>query len=45
MMLTLTTGGCVKIALLIVFFHATKNMVKKMQEKYCPICKVDSSSK
>ncbi|MBF0494237.1 MAG: hypothetical protein HQL28_03800 [Candidatus Omnitrophica bacterium] len=45
MMLTLSWGACVKIGLLIVFSHATKNMIKKLQEKYCPLCKVDSCSK
>lgn len=35
-------GMVVKIALLIAFYHASKNMIKKLQEKYCPLCKVDS---
>ena len=40
--LWLTWGLMAKIAILIVFFHASKNMVKNFQEKYCPLCKVDS---
>jgi hypothetical protein len=42
MVLTLSWGACVKIGLLMMFFHASKNMIKKFQEKYCPLCKVDS---
>jgi hypothetical protein len=45
MVLTLSWGACVKIAILIVFFHATKNMIKKLQEKYCPLCKTDTGCK
>ena len=45
MMITLTWGACVKIALLIIFFHFSKNIIKKLQEKYCPLCKVDSCRK
>ena len=45
MMITLTWGACVKIALLIVFFHSSKNMIKTLHEKYCPLCKVDSCRK
>ena len=45
MELSLTWGACLKIALLILFFHATKNMIKRLQEKYCPLCKMDSCSK
>jgi hypothetical protein len=45
MVLSLTWGACAKIALLIIFFHASGNMIKKLQEKYCPLCKVDSCSK
>ena len=43
MMLSLTWGACVKIAVLIVFAQASKNMVKKLQEKFCPICKPTDS--
>jgi len=42
MVLSLTWGAVVKIAVLIAFYHASKNMIKKLQEKYCPLCKVDS---
>ena len=41
----LTWGTVAKIALLIAFFHASKNMIKKLQEKYCPLCKTDSCAK
>lgn len=40
--LWLKWGTIAKIALLIVFFHASKNMIKSLQERYCPICKKDS---
>jgi len=42
--LNLTWGAVLKIAILIAFYHASKNMIKKLQEKYCPLCKVDSKS-
>lgn len=45
MVLTLSWGAVVKIALLIAFFHSSKNIIKKLQEKYCPLCKTDSCSK
>lgn len=45
MVLSLTWGACVKIALLIVFFHASGNIIKKLQEKYCPLCKTDSCAR
>jgi hypothetical protein len=45
MMWTLTWGACFKIALLIIFFHSSKNIIKKVQEKYCPLCKVDACCK
>jgi len=45
MMLTLTWGACAKIMLLIAFFHFSKNMITKLQEKYCPLCKPDSCCK
>jgi len=45
MLFSLTWGACIKIALLIAFSHASKNMIKKLQEKYCPLCKVDSCGK
>lgn len=45
MMLTLSWGAVAKIALLIVFFHASRNMIKALQDKYCPICKTDSCAK
>lgn len=38
----LSWGTVAKIALLIVLSHASKNMIKRLQEKYCPLCKVDS---
>ncbi len=44
MVLSMSWGMFVKIAILIVFSHATKNMIKKLQEKYCPLCKVDSKA-
>jgi hypothetical protein len=44
MMISLTWGTVIKVAMLIVFSHATKNMIKKLQEKYCPLCKVDAKA-
>ena len=45
MMISLTWGAVIKIALLIVIFHAVKEPIKKLQEKYCPLCKTDSCCK
>lgn len=45
MMLSLTWGACAKIAVLIILFHASKNVIKKLQEKYCPLCKADACCK
>lgn len=44
MMLTLSWGAVIKIAILIAFYHASKNMIKKLHDKYCPLCKVDSKA-
>ena len=43
MVLSLTWGAVVKIMILIAFYHASKNMIKKLQEKYCPLCKTDNT--
>ncbi|MCX5680634.1 MAG: hypothetical protein NTZ95_08365 [Candidatus Omnitrophica bacterium] len=45
MVLSLTWGAVIKIAILIAFYHASNNMIKKLQEKYCPLCKADSCAK
>lgn len=40
--LNLTWGAVLKIAVLIAFYHFSKNMIKNLQEKFCPLCKTDS---
>jgi len=43
MVIGLTWGAVVKIAMLIAFYHASKNMIKALQDKYCPLCKKTDS--
>jgi hypothetical protein len=45
MVWTLSWDAVLKIAVLIAFYHASKNIIKKLQEKYCPLCKADACSK
>ncbi len=45
LLVLLNWGVCAKIALLIIFFHISGNMIKGLQEKYCPLCKPDSCNK
>ena len=43
MMLSLTWDACIKLMVVIVFFHASRNIITKLQEKYCSLCKTTDS--
>lgn len=45
MMLSVTWGGCVKIALLIAFAAFAKNFARCMHDKFCFLCKKDACCK